>query len=50
MCIRDRVQAALLGADIATVPMKALKKCLHHPLTDAGIAAFEADWERVANA
>lgn len=44
------VQAALLGADIATVPMKALKKCLHHPLTDAGIAAFEADWERVANA
>lgn len=44
------VQAALLGADIATVPMKVLKKCLHHPLTDAGIAAFEADWERVANA
>ena len=44
------VQAALLGADIATVPMKALKKCLHHPLTDAAIAAFEADWERVANA
>ena len=30
--------------------MKALKKCLHHPLTDAGIAAFETDWERVANA
>lgn len=26
-------QAALLGADIATVPMAALKKCLHHPLT-----------------
>ena len=43
-------QAALMGADIATVPMKALKKCLHHPLTDAGIAAFEADWEHVANA
>lgn len=41
------VQAALLGADIATVPMKTLKKCLRHPLTDAGIAAFEADWNRV---
>lgn len=40
-------QAALLGCDIATVPMKALKQCLHHPMTDAGLAAFEADWERV---
>lgn len=40
-------QAALLGCDIATVPMKALKQCLHHPMTDAGHAAFEADWERV---
>ena len=28
-------QAALMGADIATVPMKVLRKCLHHPLTDA---------------
>lgn len=43
-------QAALMGADIATVPMKVLRKCLHHPLTDAGLAAFEADWERVASA
>lgn len=40
-------QAALMGADIATVPMKALKKCLHHPLTDVGLASFEADWEKV---
>lgn len=40
-------QAALMGADIATVPMKALRKCLHHPLTDVGLASFEADWEKV---
>ena len=40
-------QAALLGADIATVPFGALKKCLRHPLTDAGLAAFEADWKKV---
>ena len=43
-------QAALLGADIATVPMAALKKCLHHPLTDQGLASFEADWQKVVNA
>jgi len=43
-------QAALLGADIATVPMAALKKCLRHPLTDQGLASFEADWQKVVNA
>lgn len=35
------------SADIATVPMAALKKCLHHPLTDQGLASFEADWQKV---
>lgn len=40
-------QAALLGADIATVPFGALKKCVHHPLTDQGLASFEADWAKV---
>ncbi len=40
-------QAALLGADIATVPFAALKKCLQHPLTDRGLASFEADWKKV---
>ena len=40
-------QAALMGADIATVPFGALKKCLRHPLTDQGLAAFEADWKKV---
>jgi transaldolase len=40
-------QAALLGADIATVPFPALKKCLRHPLTEEGLAKFEADWKKV---
>ena len=41
------VQAALLGADIATVPFGALKKCVHHPLTDRGLELFAADWAKV---
>ena len=40
-------QAARLGADIATVPFAALKKCVQHPLTDKGLASFKADWEKV---
>jgi transaldolase len=40
-------QAALLGADIATVPFAVLKKCVEHPLTTNGLAAFEKDWEKV---
>jgi transaldolase len=43
-------QAALLGADIATVPFGVLGKCVEHPLTDRGLAAFLADWEKVKNA
>lgn len=39
-----------MGADIATVPFAALKKCVHHPLTDKGLASFAADWEKVVNA
>ena len=40
-------QAARLGADIATVPFAALKKCVQHPLTDKGLASVKADWEKV---
>ena len=43
-------QAALLGADIATVPFNALKKCMQHPLTDRGLQAFLNDWEKVQQA
>lgn len=43
------VEAALAGADIATVPFKVLKQLFHHPLTDKGIEAFLADWEKRSN-
>jgi transaldolase len=41
------LQAALLGADIATVPYAILKKLPNHPLTDVGIERFLKDWENV---
>ncbi len=40
-------EAALLGADIATVPYDVLMKALKHPLTDVGVERFMADWEEV---
>lgn len=43
-------QAALMGADIATVPFNVLKKCVEHPLTDRGLDVFLKDWEKVQNA
>lgn len=43
-------QAALMSADIATVPFNVLKKCVEHPLTDRGLDAFLKDWEKVQNA
>ncbi|HVP35937.1 MAG TPA: fructose-6-phosphate aldolase [Terriglobales bacterium] len=41
------VDAALMGADIATVPFKVLQQLVKHPLTDVGIKNFLADWEKV---
>ena len=43
-------QAALMGADIATVPFGALKKCIEHPLTDRGLERFLAYWKKVEQA
>ncbi len=40
-------QAALLGADIATIPYRVLCQMAKHPLTDQGIEKFLADWEKV---
>lgn len=40
-------QAALMGADIATVPTKVLKAMFKHPLTDMGIEKFLAAWKDV---
>lgn len=44
------VAAALMGADIATVPFAVLQKLVKHPLTDRGLESFLADWEKVKNA
>jgi len=41
------VDAALLGADIATIPPAVIKKLVEHPLTDKGLAAFMADWKKL---
>ncbi|MBP3205340.1 MAG: fructose-6-phosphate aldolase [Lachnospiraceae bacterium] len=38
---------ALAGADIATVPYKVIEQMVNHPLTDAGIAKFQADYKAV---
>lgn len=41
------VQAAKLGAHIATLPFPVLKSMIRHPLTDIGLERFLKDWERV---
>ena len=41
------LEAALMGADIATVPFKTLEQLINHPLTDIGIERFLNDWEKV---
>lgn len=41
------VQAALLGADVATVPGKVLFQLFNHPLTDKGLEGFLADWNKL---
>ena len=40
-------ECALAGADIATVPYKVIEQMTHHPLTDAGIEKFQADYKAV---
>jgi transaldolase len=40
------VDAALIGADIATIPFKVIAQLAKHPLTDIGIEQFLADWEK----
>jgi len=41
------IEAARLGADIATVPPDVIRKMIKHPLTDAGIQSFLNDWKKV---
>jgi transaldolase len=41
------LQAAMIGADIATVPFEVLKKMTQHSLTDVGIEKFKCDYEKL---
>ena len=41
------VEAARLGADVATMPLTVLEALLKHPLTDAGLDRFLKDWEKL---
>jgi transaldolase len=40
------LDAALIGADIATIPLKVIEQLARHPLTDLGVEQFLADWEK----
>jgi transaldolase len=44
---RHVIEAALLGADIATVPFGVMEKLVKHPLTDIGVERFLADWRKI---
>ena len=41
------LEAALVGADISTIPFKVIEQLSKHPLTDRGIEGFLKDWEKV---
>ena len=41
------LDAATMGAHIATIPLKVIEQLVKHPLTDAGIQLFLKDWESV---
>ncbi len=41
------LEAAKIGADIATMPYAVMEKLVQHPLTDLGLARFLKDWEKV---
>ena len=41
------VEAARMGAHVATIPFSVIEQLLKHPLTDIGIAKFLKDWEKV---
>jgi len=41
------LDAALMGADIATIPFKVMEQLIKHPLTDIGLDKFLADWKKI---
>ena len=44
---RHVLDAALMGADIATIPFKVIAQLVYHPLTEKGIETFLNDWKKV---
>ncbi|MGO9377443.1 MAG: fructose-6-phosphate aldolase [Dissulfurispiraceae bacterium] len=44
------VEAARIGADVATIPYSVISQLIKHPLTDIGLEKFLQDWERVKTA
>ncbi len=43
------LEAALMGADVATIPFKVIAQLSKHPLTDIGIEKFLADWKKAGS-
>ncbi len=44
------LEAARLGADVATMPLNVIEQLLKHPLTDVGLEKFLADWDKLQEA
>src|SRR5512143_3658285 len=44
------LEAAKMGADVATIPFKVIEQLVRHPLTDIGLANFLKDWQKVEKA
>lgn len=43
------LEAALMGADISTIPFKVMEQLIKHPLTDIGLDKFLADWNKIGS-
>jgi transaldolase len=43
------VEAALMGADVSTMPFSVIDKLFNHPLTDLGLEKFLSDWQKTQN-
>ncbi|MDR2018224.1 MAG: fructose-6-phosphate aldolase [Syntrophobacterales bacterium] len=41
------LQAATIGADVATIPFNVMKQLINHPLTDIGLERFLKDWDNI---
>ena len=44
------LQAAQIGADVATIPFATIERLIKHPLTDIGLESFLADWQAAGSA